>query len=137
VAQHHPLPGGQAAQAFITGRRRQPGTDPVGVLDPVDVLEQPQPGGLHHVGGIALDQFEFHRDRPDQPGKLVNQAFPGLVIALSGAPHQGGHIRSPFVLLKRRRQLISPLSMTARRNSRTGSCEFWNSRLCGMPASGR
>ena len=59
VAEHHPLPRGQAAQALVPRGRRQPGAHPVGVLDPVDVLEQPQPGRLGDVGGVALRQLEF------------------------------------------------------------------------------
>ena len=58
------------------------------MLDAVDVLEQPQPGRLGYVGSIALHELEIRGNGPDQPGELINEAFPRLVISVSGAAHQ-------------------------------------------------
>jgi hypothetical protein len=59
VAQDHPLADRQAAQALVPRGGHEPGAHPIGVLDPVDVLEQAQPCGLGDVGGVALSQLEF------------------------------------------------------------------------------
>ena len=39
VAEHHPLARRQAPQALVPRGRRQPGAYPLGVFDPIDVLE--------------------------------------------------------------------------------------------------
>ena len=54
VSEHQPLAGGQGSQALVPRRCRKPGTNPVGMLDPVDVLDQPHPGCLEYVRRIAL-----------------------------------------------------------------------------------
>ena len=75
-----PACGGQAAQALVPRRGRQPGAHPVRVLDPVDVLQQPEPGRLEYVGRIALPQLEVAGDGPDEPRILVEQPLPRVVI---------------------------------------------------------
>src|SRR5215813_487979 len=67
-------------QALVPGRGGQPAADPVRVLDPVDVLEQSQPGRLGYVSGVAVGQLEFPGHRPDQPLELFDQSFPGPAV---------------------------------------------------------
>ena len=91
----------QAAQALVPRGGRQPGAHPGGLLEPVDVLQQAQPGHLGNVSGVAFCQLEVAGHRPDQPGVLVNQPFPHPPVPRSGAPHQsrrpGHRCLVPFV----------------------------------------
>ena len=80
VAEHQPLAQRQHPQALAPGGDHQPGPDPLRI-DPVDVLEQPQPGRLGNVRRITVGQPEAARDRPDQPGVPVDQLFPGKLLA--------------------------------------------------------
>ena len=52
-------------QALVTCRHGQPGADAFWVLDPIDMLDQPHPCRLHHIGRIALRKLEPSGDRPD------------------------------------------------------------------------
>jgi hypothetical protein len=57
------------------------------------VLKQSQPRCLDHIGGVALHQLELYRDGPDQPGKLIDQALPRLMIPGGSAAHQARDAR--------------------------------------------
>jgi len=94
LAEHHPLTRRQVAQALVPRRRGQPRAHAIGVLDAVNVLKQPQPGRLGHVRGIALPELEVRGNVPDQPGKLINEAFPRLVISVRGVAYQRRDTRS-------------------------------------------
>jgi hypothetical protein len=59
-------------QAFPTRGRGEPGAEALGVLDPIEVLNQPKPGGLSDVGGFRRRQSMGARNRPDETGKTVN-----------------------------------------------------------------
>ena len=48
--------GAQDPQALAVGGGGQPAAEPVGVLDPIAVLGQPQPGHLHRIHGVGLLQ---------------------------------------------------------------------------------
>jgi hypothetical protein len=72
----------------VPGRGRQPGAHPGRVIQPVDVLQQPQPGGLRHIGRVALDQLEVAGHRPDEPRVLIHQALPRPPVAVRGPPDQ-------------------------------------------------
>src|SRR5690606_3569519 len=52
------------------------------VLDPLEVLHQPEPGGLEDVLGVADGHPMTTDDRPNQCGVLVDQAIPGVLGAL-------------------------------------------------------
>jgi len=65
VTEHDSLTRRQAAQALVACRRRQPGADPIRILDAVDVLEQAQPRRLRDISGVAFHQLEVRGDRPD------------------------------------------------------------------------
>ncbi|HEX3966302.1 MAG TPA: hypothetical protein VHZ03_58265, partial [Trebonia sp.] len=43
MGEYDPFVGGQGPQALVPCCCRQPGTHAVGVIDPVDVLDQPHP----------------------------------------------------------------------------------------------
>ena len=108
VAEDHPLARRQAAQALVPCGRRQPGADAIRVLDTVDVLEQAEPGGLGDVGGVALRQLELHRNGPDEPGVLIDQALPCMPVPLRGAAHQARDIRGINAPLQHRRHYLLP-----------------------------
>jgi hypothetical protein len=97
--QHQALVGGEAAQALVARRRGQPRAHPVGVLDTVDVLDQPHPRDLEDVRGVALPQLEVPGDRPDEPAVLGDELFPGAGITLAGPPDQSGHVQISDVRL--------------------------------------
>jgi hypothetical protein len=92
VREHQPLAGGQGSQALVPRRCREPGTNPVGMLDPVDVLDQPHPGRLEYVRRIALEEPEVPGDRPDEPAIPIDEALPRVWIAVGGPAHQPGRI---------------------------------------------
>jgi hypothetical protein len=92
VSEHQPLAGRQGPQALVPCRCREPGTDPVGMLDPVDVLDQPHPGRLEYVRGIALNKLEVPGDRPDEPAIPIDEALPRVGVAVGGPVQQRGHI---------------------------------------------
>ncbi len=73
---HRPAGRAQALQALAPGRGREPGTDPVGLLDPADVLGQAQPGGLEHVGRVGVAEPEGAGHRPHQPAEPFDQPAP-------------------------------------------------------------
>ena len=99
MGQDYPLARGQAAQALVPGGRRQPGTNAIGVLDPVDVLKQAQPSGLGDIGRIALRQLEFRGDRPDEPGVLLDQAFPRPPVPGRGTAYEPRDVGGASILL--------------------------------------
>ena len=92
-----------AAQTLIPRGCREPGAHAIGILDAVDVLEQPQPGRLGDISGIALRQPEFSRNGPDEPGVLIKQAFPRLPIPISGTSYQPSDTRGIKALIGRGR----------------------------------
>ena len=57
-------------------------------INTIDVVKQAQPCGLGNIGGVALRQFEFPGNFPDEPGVFINQALPCPLIPISGASHQ-------------------------------------------------
>src|SRR5919204_569562 len=80
----------QGAQRLVPGGRRQPGADPFGVAQTVQVLDQPQPGGLAHIGGVGAAEAVGAGDRPDQAAEARDQPLPGPLVALGGGadrPH--------------------------------------------------
>jgi hypothetical protein len=70
----------------VACRGGEPAADPLGILDPADVLEQPQPRRLDHIRCIRLPQPEVPGHGPDQPGVLIDELFPGPFIARSSQP---------------------------------------------------
>jgi len=101
VTEHYSLTCRYATQALIPRGGREPGAHAIGILDAVDVLEQSQPGRLGDVSGIALPQPEFPGNGPDEPGELINQAFPRLSVPASGASYQPRDTRGTKILLPR------------------------------------
>ena len=69
---------GSPARAGTRAGRYRTATNPSGrVLQPVDVLQQPQPGGLGHIGGAGFRQFEVVPGAGlDEACVLVDQACP-------------------------------------------------------------
>jgi hypothetical protein len=94
MSEDEPLTDRQRPQALIPCRGREPGTHPVGVLDPVDVLDEPHPRGLEDVRRVALDELEVPGDRPDEPPVLIDQALPCLRIAGGGPPHEPRYVKA-------------------------------------------
>jgi hypothetical protein len=87
MGEDEPLTDGEQPEALVPSCRREPGTNSVRVLDPVDMLDQPHPGRLEDIRRVALHELEVPGDRPDEPTVLVNQALPCLRIAAGGPPH--------------------------------------------------
>src|SRR5204862_530079 len=54
--------------------------------------QQPQPGGLEYIGGVAFHQPVIPGCRPDQPGVLVEQALPRQLIPARRAPDDLGYV---------------------------------------------
>jgi hypothetical protein len=100
LGQDHPLACRQAAQALIPSGRRQPGAHAIGILDPVDVLEQAQPGGLGDIGGIAFRELEIRGDGPDEPGELIDQTLPRAPVTGSSTTHKSRDYRGIKVFLE-------------------------------------
>jgi hypothetical protein len=71
------------------------------------VLEQPQPSRLGDISGIALRQPEFSGNGPDEPGVLINQAFPCLSIPISGTSYQPRDVGGVKALLGHGRHQLS------------------------------
>jgi hypothetical protein len=92
MGEHDPFVGGQGPQALVSRGRREPRPHAVRMFDPLDVLDQAHPGCLENVRRIALDEFEVPGDRPDEAAIAVNQALPGLRIAVGGPAHQPGRV---------------------------------------------
>jgi hypothetical protein len=76
LSEYHPFAGGQSTEALVPRRRREPGTYPVRVSDPVDVLDQPHPRRLEDISRVAFDELEIPGDRPDEPTVSLDEAFP-------------------------------------------------------------
>jgi hypothetical protein len=90
MSKYDPLVGGQGSQAFVPRCRREPGTYPVRMVDPVDALNQPHPRCLKDVRRIALDQLEVPSDRPDESTVLIDEALPSPWIAVGGPAYEPG-----------------------------------------------
>jgi hypothetical protein len=92
MSEDKPFTDGERPERLVPGCRREPGTNSVRVLDPVDVLDQPHPGRLENVRRVTLDELEVPGDRPDEPTVLMDQALPSLRIAVGSPPHQSGRV---------------------------------------------
>ena len=92
----------QRAQAFAARGRGEPRAHALGVLQPVEVLDQPQPGGLDHVGGVGPLEPVRAGDRPDEPVEPLHEPVPGRLIARRGGPHELPDIRHGRLLSHRR-----------------------------------
>jgi hypothetical protein len=93
VAQHHPFACRKAAQAFVPGGSREPGTHAIGGIETIDVLEQAQPCHLRDIGRITLGQLEVPGNRPDESRVLVDQTLPRPSVSLSGAPDESRDVQ--------------------------------------------
>src|ERR1700733_7706767 len=93
MSEDEPLTAGEGPEALFPSRGREPGTDTVRVLDPVDVLDQPHPGRLENVRGVALNELEVPGDRPDEPTVLMDQALPCPRIAAGGPPQESDRVK--------------------------------------------
>jgi hypothetical protein len=102
VDEHQSLAGRQVTQALVSCGRRQPAADSLRILNPVYVLEQPQPGRLDDVRGVGIGEPEVPRHRPDQPGVLIDQAFPRAFVACCRPAHQPASIRGAALVRRRR-----------------------------------
>src|SRR5581483_11499274 len=110
VSEHDLLVCCQAAQALMSRRRSQPGSDPVRMLDAIDVFQQPQPRGLRHIRGVALNQLELSRDGPDEPRKLIDEPLPSLQVARRRTLYQLCDVGFPGSPLRYRRHCASAIN---------------------------
>jgi hypothetical protein len=101
VDQREPLAGGELPQALVAGRRREPASDPLRVFDPVDVLEQSEPGGLDHIGGVDFGQPEVPGHGPDKPRVLIDEAIPRRLVSGCRLPHEARDVRGGVHIARR------------------------------------
>src|SRR5580704_14613338 len=73
------------------------------------MFKQAEPSGLDDIRRVAVDQLEIGGNGPDEPGELVNQAFPGLPVARGGTPHESGDVGCTGTALARFHHSISPI----------------------------
>jgi hypothetical protein len=83
----------QERQALAGGDRRQPAAEAFRIVQGVQPLEHPQPGGLDDVGRVRLLQAVARGDGPDEGAVPGHQLVPGLrdtpargLDELGGAP---------------------------------------------------
>jgi hypothetical protein len=87
------FPRRQVPEAFVPCRSRKPRTDTVGLLDPVDVLDESHPGCLNHIRGVAFTQLEPRGDGPDQLAVLIDDLIPSLDISVCDATQEETGVR--------------------------------------------
>ena len=63
----HLAPVRRSTEALVTRRRRQPCAGTLGLAKAVDVLDEAQPHGLGHVGGLGAEQAAAPDHRPHEP----------------------------------------------------------------------
>ena len=84
------LPHPEKSQCLTAGRGDQPAADAFGLGDPIEVLDQTQPGGLVDVGGIGGPQTVTSDHRPDRTGVPVDESLPRRLIAYAGHSREVG-----------------------------------------------
>ena len=92
IDQYYSFAGCHAAQALMPSCDRQPRAHASWVVNTIDVLEQPQPRRLDHVRRVYLRQPEVPSHGPDQPGVLIDEAFPGPFIPGGGEPDKHSRV---------------------------------------------
>ncbi|MDQ1396362.1 MAG: hypothetical protein QOG64_1621, partial [Acidimicrobiaceae bacterium] len=88
------LPAGpfHGADGLSPGRGHQPATDAGRVLQPMEMLGQPEPCRLADVGGIHVIEPERPGHRPDHAGEPIHQPVPRIAVAPGGRLHEAGRI---------------------------------------------
>ena len=76
------------AKAFMARGGREPGAEPLWILDPVEVLDQAQPGGLCDVRCVRARKPVRTRGGPHQPGETVDDRAPGCLVPVAGGADQ-------------------------------------------------
>jgi hypothetical protein len=71
----------QDTEALAVRGRRQPCAGPRRIGQPVDVLEQPNPGGLRDIGGVGIAQPMRAPHGPDHAAELGDERVPTSLVA--------------------------------------------------------
>jgi hypothetical protein len=87
-----PLAGGDDLQALAAHCRRQPGSYPLGVAQPWQVLDQAQPGDLDHIGGVGPLEAVAAGHGPEQVGVAVDKGVPRGLVAVGGSLDQAADV---------------------------------------------
>lgn len=69
-------------QAFVPRRRGQPGSDALGLLQPLEVFHESEPGRLYDVGGVGVTEVVGACHRPHQPGVALDEFVPGGLVSV-------------------------------------------------------
>src|SRR5262245_11220598 len=78
----------QRVKTLPAYRRDQPARETLGVAQAVQPLNQPQPGGLHDVGRVAMTEPHAAGNGPEQVGVTLRQGDPGRLVATSSPDDQ-------------------------------------------------
>lgn len=79
---------GLDAHALPFGRRGQPGANPLGVAQPVDVFDEAKPHRLADIARVRVTQLVAASDGPNEILVGFDEPFPRLAITRCGAGDQ-------------------------------------------------
>ncbi|MDQ1423662.1 MAG: hypothetical protein QOD72_1160 [Acidimicrobiaceae bacterium] len=83
----------QHSEALIARRGHEPSGEALRLSYPAEVLDEPQPRRLAHIGGVFRSEAQVARHRPHQPGEALDDLVEGALVAVGRLAHQELHRR--------------------------------------------